>query len=104
MPDMTFQERWQLHVQVIWGREPTTAGWRRKLGRLLRRAADRVDGRRSLAVQLETTPAISAAALHGCFKRGAIAIEQAAEAELRLEAQERILRRAHPELFGERAL
>lgn len=91
-----------MHCQVVWGKEPRTAGWRRKLGRLLRRAADRLDGRRSLAVALTTEPDLSPSARHECFKRGAIAIEQAAEAEMRLEAQERILRRANPRLFVER--
>jgi hypothetical protein len=98
--DHELQERWDVRLQIVWGREPITANWRRRLGHVLRRLADRLDGRRSWAIALHGNPPLSARAMHDCFKQGAIAIEHAAVAECRIEAQERIMARAHPQLFA----
>lgn len=99
-PNQIIAESWRVHLQVVWGREPKPASWRRKLGRLLRGMADRLDARRSWAAALHTEPPLSSEAVKDCFKQGAIAIEAAALAECRLEAQERILQRSEPKLFA----
>lgn len=96
---MLVDERFSYHLQVIWGREPHGAGWRRFVGRWLRKAADRLDGRRSLAVALAIDPPIANAALHECFKQGAQAIDRAIEDECRTEARERVMRRVAPQLY-----
>jgi hypothetical protein len=95
-----FHEPWNVRLQVVWGREPKTATWPRRVGRFLRALADRIDGRQSWAIALNTTPALSRGSVHDCFKQGAIAIEKAAVAECRLEAQERVLQRANPQVFA----
>lgn len=93
-----FHERWRLDISVHWGR-PKLSGWRARLGRSLRRLADRVDGRRSLAVSLVTEPPLPANSVHECFKQAAVAMEWAATQECQAEARERIMRRAVPRLY-----
>ena len=95
----TFVESWRMNIQVVWGNEPRPAGWRRRLGWLLRRVADRIDGRRSWAVALRTDPPLPPDAVCDCFKQGVLAIERAAVSELRAEVQERIMRRYTPQMY-----
>ncbi len=67
-------------------------GWREKLGAALRALAQRIDGRLSLAIAIETAPPISAADRVACVKHGLGAMEWAVEEATRLECIENVLR------------
>lgn len=99
MAEKEIAESWSLDLSFRWGKEAAGTSWRWCLGRLIRAAADKVDGRSSIAVHFSTTPALSPDTVNECLRLGVQHVARLAEDELRCQAQERLLQRANPKLY-----
>lgn len=70
-----------------------------RCGNVLRGIADKVDGRISVAIKIETTPKLDYKRVASCIESGFKTIEQSLEHEVVLDATEDVLEVLHPELF-----
>ena len=76
--------KWHFRVNVA-------QGWREKLGNALRMLAQRIDGRLSLAIAIETAPPLNQDDKVACVKHGLGAMQWAVEQSVRLACAENIL-------------
>lgn len=81
-----------------------TTGWRDRLGNFLRRIADRVDGRDSLALEMASVPPVPRMRRRECVHIGLQAMSTAFKEVVREESCELILHEAHPELFADECI
>lgn len=74
-------------------------GWRLNLGNLLRRVATRLDGRRSLAIDIRTAPALSSQQADQCIEQAVRCLSKAVATETHHELGEQVLQWRFPELY-----
>lgn len=74
-------------------------GWRHRLAQWLRRQADALDGRRSLATLIATTPTLDARTQLRVIQAGYGTMKAALAVECEHEAFEQVLRQVHPRLY-----
>lgn len=77
----------------------TSTTWREKLGTLLRRAAQRIDGRDYVAIDIVTIPPLSSSQRLDCIKTGLDAVVLAIKHELHAETIEGVMREERPDLY-----
>lgn len=71
---------------------------REKAARVMRGLADRLDRRISLAVEIDTAPALPEAVKARCVRMGLQEMERIVGLAVAEEARDRLFERAHPEL------
>ncbi len=74
-------------------------GLRRRIGNALRSLATRIDGRHSLAFEIQSDPPLTAQQQHECVRHSFKALSAAVAAECAEEALEGALREAKPRLY-----
>lgn len=74
-------------------------GWRHRLAQWLRRRADRLDGRRSLATLIQSTPPLDARTQLRVIQAGYATMKKAMNVEVEAEAFEGVMRQIHPGLY-----
>lgn len=84
--------RWSLRVNA-------SSTWRDRVGDVLRRMADLVDGRQSAALAIATDPVLSAAQRQRAVHSAWDCLERSLQIETRAEAEEEVFRKLHPALF-----
>jgi hypothetical protein len=70
-----------------------------RCGNVLRGIADKVDGRISVAMKIETTPKLDYNRIASCIQSGFKTIKQSLEHEVVLDATEDVFEVLNPELF-----
>nr|WP_315237695.1 hypothetical protein [uncultured Albidiferax sp.] len=74
---------------------------RERVGQWLRRLADRIDGRTSQALRLTTQPPLDRATTLEVYRQGQLQMQRSVEQACVLAAEECLLQRLRPELFGQ---
>jgi len=75
------------------------ATWKQRVAAKLRDLADRVDGRESLALRMESNPPLPESVKAECVHAGLLHLAQCVEASLIAEVNERRMQRALPHLY-----
>lgn len=96
MTTMQVRSRWSFHVNH-------NRTWRHRLGWALRSLAGRLDGRASLALNIQTAPRLPAETVAACINRGLADMQRYLASEVDAEACEQLLRFSKPELYREKA-
>lgn len=91
--------RWVVSTSLTFAVNGSAIGWRRRIAAFLRRQADRLDGRSSYAVMLETDPPIDAGDASRAIDAGFDFAEQHVRELLRAAATEAVMQQTSPELF-----
>lgn len=95
MSKKTCRTSWQTRYSV----NSPPRSFRELMGATLRRLADRLDGRVSLAVRLTTTPDIGGRRRAACLRKGMEHAIRLADDEAKERATESAMRELNPELF-----
>lgn len=90
---------WAVNIKYSIKVNGRAVGWRRRVAAWLRRRADRLDGRRSLAVLVKTDPALPDEEVACIIKAGLDFVYEHIRAATREAADEAILRHARPDLY-----
>lgn len=83
---------------AVWLQVNFARGWRDSLGATMRALADAVDGRRSLAVRVESTPAVGEGAAARAIELGMEHAYRLLRSELREALIDEAIRDLQPEL------
>lgn len=81
----------------------SASGVRQKVARAIRRIADRVDGRKSLVIEMTSTPALPKELRERIVRKGFDHMAALLMEAARAEALEAGMRTLHPELYDEGA-
>jgi len=89
------------HVSFFCNERPRN--WRERVGEVLRDAADLLDGRASLAVQMSSDPQLSAEVQRDVLLKGMEHMARCFKDAVADECREELLREVRPDLFASEA-
>src|SRR5690606_41685893 len=97
MTTMQVRSRWSFHVNH-------NRTWRHRLGWALRSLAGRLDGRASVALNIQPAPRLPAETVAARINRGLAAMQRYLDSEVDAQAWQQLLRSSQPGLNREMAI